>query len=217
MGIIKTTYKTAWQKMMEFEWLLIILVICNLVFIIMGQWMVMNGVPEILELRKEMLKDIPSLPYLKPLLGSLAPYLSLKILYTFFFNLIFGAFLSTTITGIVFFLPFFITMGRALYVGILFYGITDSIILKILFAGTFLLEFGGYVFSTAAGINLGLSIAFPKQWKKKEKIGDALKEAINDIKWFYVIAAALLFFGAVWEMGWIHFMGIENFEKFRLD
>ncbi len=213
MEKLKTIYKTAWQKAMEFQGLLLVLILLNLLFIILGQWMVMQDVPEILELRKEILKSIPLLPYLQPLLGPLAPYLLLKILYTFFFNLIFGAFLSTTIPGLIFFLPFFITIGRALYVGVIFYGITSSIIFKILFIGTFILEFGGYIFSTLAGINIGLSLAFPKQWKKKEKSIDAFKEAINDMKWFYVLAATLLLLGAIWEMGWMHYIGAENLRK----
>ncbi|MBI5682109.1 MAG: hypothetical protein HZC45_02910 [Deltaproteobacteria bacterium] len=213
MHKIREIYETAWHKASEFQGLLLTLVLLNLVFIIIGQRMVMQGVPEIMEIRKEILKYLPSASYLQPLLGPLAPYLPLKILYTFFFNLIFGAFISTTLTGIIFFLPFLVTIGRALYIGILFYGIPASPILKILFIGTFILEFGGYIFSTLAGINIGLSIAFPSQWKKKERTIDALKESIVDMKWCYLFVVTLLFLGAVWEMGWIHYIGIEDFKK----
>lgn len=145
--------------------------------------------------------------YLKPLTGPLAPYLSLKILYTFGFNLIVGAFLSTTLPGIIFFLPYLITVFRAWIVGVLFYGTMPTSLHMALFYGTFILEFGGYVFSSAAGINIGLSLLNPA-WKAKETRIEAVKTAIEDAKLLFVFVATFLFLGAVWEMTWLHFFGV---------
>ncbi|MBI3398472.1 MAG: hypothetical protein HY026_04485 [Deltaproteobacteria bacterium] len=205
---IKDTYLKAWQKTKELKTLIVFLIITNIVFLFFGQWMVANGIPGAVELKKEILKELPEMDYLKPLTGPLAPYLSLKIAYTFFFNLIFGAFLSTTIPGIIFFLPYLITVFRAWIVGVIFYGTMPTNLHAVVFYGTFILEFGGYVFSSAAGINIGLSLLNPA-WKGKETRLEALKAAIEDTKLLFVLAATLLLLGAIWEMGWLHFFGVH--------
>ncbi|MBI5874639.1 MAG: hypothetical protein HZB81_02140 [Deltaproteobacteria bacterium] len=212
MKNIKETYLNAWQKTKELKSLIAFLVITNIVFLFFGQWMIAQAVPGVVEFKKEVLKQLPEMGYLKPLTGPLAPYLPLKIAYTFFFNLIFGAFLSTTMPGIIFFLPYLITVFRAWAVGVLFYGTMPTDLHLAVFYGTFILEFGGYVFSSAAGMNIGLSILNPA-WKGKETRLEALKIAMADMKLLFVLAATLLFLGAVWEMGWLHFFGVHA-EKF---
>jgi len=107
MAKIKDVYVKAWEKTKELKTLTIFLIVTNIVFLFFGQWMIANGIPGVVELKKEFLKQLPEMGYLKPLSGPLAPYLSLKIAYTFLFNLIFGALLSTTAPGIIFLLPIY--------------------------------------------------------------------------------------------------------------
>lgn len=204
---IKDTYLKAWQKTKELKTLITFLIITNIIFLFFGQWMIAKGIPGVVELKKEILKELPEMGYLKPLTGPLAPYLSLKILYTFGFNLIVGAFLSTTLPGIIFFLPYVITVFRTWIVGVIFYGTMPTNLHMAIFYGTFILEFGGYVFSSAAGINIGLSLLNPA-WKAKETRIEAVKIAVEDARLLFVFVATLLFLGAVWEMTWLHFFGV---------
>lgn len=205
---IKGGYLKAWEKTKELKTLITFLVITNIVFLFFGQWMIATGVSGAVEYKNEFLKKLPEMGYLKPLTGPLAPYLPLKIAYTFLFNLTVGAFLSTTVPGIIFFLPYIITVLRAWVVGVIFYGVTTTPLHLIVFYGTLVLEFGGYVFSSAAGINIGLAILNPA-WKGKETRLLSLKSAVNDAALLFVIAATLLFLGAVWEMSWLHFFGVH--------
>ena len=214
MKNIKDIYRAAWQKTKELKTLITFLIITNIVFLLFGQWMIATGIPGAVEFKKEFLKQLPEMGYLKPLAGPLAPYLPLKIAYTFLFNLSVGAFLSTTIPGIIFFLPYIIAVFRAWVIGVIFYGTTPTPMHLAIFYGTFILEFGGYVFSSAAGMNIGLSILNPA-WKGKETRGEAFKAAVYDAKLLFVIAATLLFLGAIWEMSWLHFFGLHA-EKFIL-
>ena len=208
MAKVKEIYFQAWQKTKELKTLITFLVITNIVFLFFGQWMIATGGSGAVEYKNEFFKKLPELGYLKPLTGSLAPYLSLKIAYTFLFNLTIGAFLSTTVPGIIFFLPYIITVLRAWVVGVIFYGVTTTPMHFVVFYGTFILEFGGYVFSSAAGINIGLAILNPA-WKGKETRLLSFKSAVNDAALLFVIAATLLFLGAVWEMSWLHFFGVH--------
>lgn len=208
MKNIKELYFAAWQKTKELKTIIIFLVITNIVFLFFGQWMVATEVPGAVEFKKEFMKQLPEAGYLKPLSGPLAPYLVLKIIYTFLFNLTMGAFLSTTVPGVVFFLPYLITVFRAWVVGVVFYGTTPTPLHLAIFYGTFILEFGGYVFSSAAGINIGLALLKPG-WKGANTRLQAFKAALSDAKLLFVIAATLLFAGAVWEMGWLHFFGLS--------
>jgi len=208
MEWVKEIYSKAWEKTKELKTLTIFLIVTNIVFLFFGQWMIANGVPGVVEFKKEFFKQLPEMGYLKPLTGILAPYLILKIAYTFLFNLIFGAFLSTTIPGIIFFLPYLITVLRAWVVGVIFYGTMPTILHWVIFYGTFILEFGGYVFSSVAGINIGLSILNPS-WKGKETRAAAFKTAVGDALLLLVFTATFLLLGAVWEMCWLHFLGLQ--------
>jgi uncharacterized membrane protein SpoIIM required for sporulation len=212
MARIKEIYFQSWQKTKELKSLITFLIITNIVFLLFGQWMIATDVSGAVEFKKEFLKQLPEMGYLKPLSGPLAPYLSLKIAYTFLFNLIFGALLSTTVPGILFFLPYIITVFRAWVIGVIFYGTMSTPMHYAIFYGTFILEFGGYVFSSAAGINIGLALLNPA-WKGKETRLEAFKAAVKDASLLFVIMATLLFLGAVWEMSWLHFFGL-HVEKF---
>lgn len=126
------------------------------------------------------------------------------ILFTFLFNLLVGAFLSTTLIGCIPVLGFigilFITFSRGLIIGIGYYDVfrvsTETMILAL---GTLVLELGAYVFSGAAGILIGISIFFPKKLNKDGRI-EAFKQAWIDSASIYIIVLILLLAGAIWEI-----------------
>ncbi len=162
--------------------------------------------PGVLDLRAEQLKEIEKLGYLKPLTGVLADSLTLKILYTFFFNLIFGAFLSTTLTGMLFFLPYLIAVWRSFIIGILFYGQDISPGMTIVFYGTFILEFGGYCLSSAVGTDVGLAILWPSRKGTRSRKEAFLKAVRNGTK-LYILIILILILGAIWEITWLQYFG----------
>ncbi|MCP3678241.1 MAG: hypothetical protein GY721_11830 [Deltaproteobacteria bacterium] len=200
---IKGAYRNAYSIMHNYRNLITFLLITNVVFFFFGQWMIAQEIPGVVEFRKEVMKNIPDLLYLKPLSGALAPSLILKIIYTFIFNLSVGAFLTTTLPGVVFFFPYVISVMRAWSIGVIFYGLTAHPLLAIAFYGTFILEFGAYVLSAAAGIDMGLALLNPAR-KGVENRRDAFRIATKSAYSLYLIIATLLLIGAIWEMGWLH-------------
>ncbi|MDP2689363.1 MAG: stage II sporulation protein M [Deltaproteobacteria bacterium] len=186
--------------------LIIFFAATHIVFLVFGQWMVAREVPGVMYLRAEQIKEIQNLPYLKPLTGILAENLPLKILYTFFFNLVFGAFFSTTLMGVMFFFPYLIAVWRSFIIGILIYGIEATPAVIAVFYGTFLLEFGAYSLSSAIGTDMGLALLFPAR-KRTDSRWEALKTAAREGRDIYILVIILLFISAVWEISWLEFMG----------
>lgn len=215
MQNIKDSYVRALYIAKNYKNLIIFLALANIVFFFFGQWMVAQELPGVIEFRKEVLKNLPELLYIKPITGPLAPYVILKIIYTFIFNLTVGAFLTTTAPGAIFFLPYIISVLRAWSIGVIFYGLLSNPIMVIAFYGTFILEFGAYVLSAAVGIDIGLSILIPSR-KKMTKRKDAFKVALVDAFYLYLLIATLLLLGAIWEMGWLHFAGLQATENLNL-
>ncbi len=168
--------------------------------------MVIQGYPSAIELRTEQLKNIQELPYLKPLTGVLADNLPLKILYTFGFNLVFGAFVSTTFMGLVFFFPYLIAVWRSFIIGVLVSDMDSSPVMNVIFYGTFILEFGAYCISSAIGTDLGLSVLWPSRKGVGSRM-EALREAARDGVKLYVLVIIVLFVAAIWEITWLHYMG----------
>ncbi len=186
--------------------LIVFFITTHIILLFFGQWMVAEGYPGVLELREEQLKQIQELPYLKPLMGPLAENLPLKVLYTFSFNLIFGAFVSTTLTGIVFFIPYLIAVWRSFLVGILVAGMEYSPAMVAVFYGTFILEFGAYCISSAIGTDLGLALLFPER-KGTSSRREAFGMAARDGARLYVLVMIILFVAAIWEMTGLHYFG----------
>lgn len=126
------------------------------------------------------------------------------VLITFFWNLTVGAFLSTTLLGII---PFFgglatvaIALVRGFAVGVLYPKILASSVAGFALGfGTMILELGAYVFSGAAGIHIALSSIMPRRYGALSRLA-AFKMAWKDASRIYVIVVALLALGAVWEM-----------------
>lgn len=186
---------------------LIIFFACtHLAFLALGQWMALAGYPVVVELRAKQLELIQDLPYLKPLTGVLADSLALKILYTFAFNLLFGAFLSTTVSGVIFFLPYLIAVWRGFIIGVLISDFSLTSGMAAMFYGTFILEFGAYSLSSAVGFDIGLSLLIPER-KATDSRKKAFIEALREGRRLYLFIAVILFAAAIWEICWIEYGG----------
>jgi hypothetical protein len=131
------------------------------------------------------------------------------ILVTFLVNLITGAFLTTTLPGIV---PLVgslgtiaVTLLRGFEVGIVYPEVLSSSPAGLaLGLGTMILELGAYVFSGAAGINIALAPILPRRHGTQSR-WTAFKMAWKDAARIYVIVIILLALGAVWEMTGLFF------------
>jgi hypothetical protein len=126
------------------------------------------------------------------------------ILITFFVNLSTGAFLSTTLPGIVPLLgavaTVAITVFRGFTIGLIYPEILASSPAGfVLGFGTMILELGAYVFSGGAGINIALAPILPKRYGVQSRWA-AFKMAWKDAARVYVIVIILLALGAIWEM-----------------
>jgi len=126
------------------------------------------------------------------------------ILITFLLNLTTGAFLSTTVPGIIPLVGALGTMAITLFRGFII-GVTYPEILAsspagfALGMGTLILELGAYVFSGAAGINIALAPILPRRYGVQSRWA-AFKMAWKDAARIYVIVIILLALGAIWEM-----------------
>ena len=130
--------------------------------------------------------------------------LAQAILLTFVFNLTSGAFLSTTLPGILPLVGVFgvvaITLVRGFTVGVTYPAVlASSPAAFIVGMGTLLLELGAYVFSGAAGISIALAPIFPGRQGVQSRWA-AFKAAWRDAARVYVIVIILLALGATWEM-----------------
>jgi uncharacterized membrane protein SpoIIM required for sporulation len=126
------------------------------------------------------------------------------ILVTFLVNLTMGAFLTTTLPGIV---PLVgslgtvaITLLRGFVVGITYPEVlSSSPAVFTLGLGTLILELGAYVFSGAAGINIALAPVLLSRYGAQSRLA-ALRTAWKDAARVYLIVVVLLALGAAWEM-----------------
>ena len=132
------------------------------------------------------------------------------ILVTFLVNLTTGAFLTTTLPGIV---PLVGSLGtiavtvlRGFVVGITYPEVLSSSPAGFaLGLGTMILELGAYVFSGAAGINIALAPILPRRYGTQSR-WMAFKMAWKDAAWIYLIVVIFLALGAAWEMTGLFFV-----------
>lgn len=126
------------------------------------------------------------------------------ILVTFLVNLTSGAFLTTTLPGIVPLVGSLGTIAVTVLRGFVV-GITYPEVLSSSFGGfalgfgTMILELGAYVFSGAAGINIALAPILPRRYGVQSRWA-AFKMAWKDAAKVYPLVIILLALGAVWEM-----------------
>jgi hypothetical protein len=126
------------------------------------------------------------------------------VLITFLLNLASGAFLTTTLPGII---PLVgalgtitITLFRGFIIGVTYPEIlASSAVGFALGLGTMILELGAYVFSGAAGIYITLAPVMPRRYGVQSR-WTAFKIAWKDTARIYVIVVILLALGAIWEM-----------------
>jgi hypothetical protein len=131
--------------------------------------------------------------------------LGMAIAITFFVNLIFAAFLTTTLPGVIPFLGAVGSVGisvfRGFIVGLAYYGVFQvSIGYTIVAIGTLMLEIGAYVFAGAAGINVSMATVLPQRRYGVQSRWIAFREAWKDVIKIYFIVVILLALGAIWEM-----------------
>ena len=108
--------------------------------------------------------------------------------------------------GVVFFFPYIIAVWRSFIIGILISGTETNTVMPIVFYGTFVLEFGAYCISSAAGTDLGLSLLTPNR-KGAATRKEAFLMAARDGVRLYVLVIIVLFVAAIWEMTWLHYLG----------
>ena len=126
------------------------------------------------------------------------------ILMTFLLNLAVGAFLTTTLPGIVPLLGVFgivaVTSLRGFVIGVTYPEVLSASPVGLaLGLGTMILELGAYVFSGAAGINIALAPILPRRYGIQSRWA-AFKMAWKDAARIFVIVIILLALGAIWEM-----------------
>jgi len=126
------------------------------------------------------------------------------ILVTFAVNLAIGAFLTTTLPGVVPILGALaiaaVTSVRGFVIGVVYPEVlAASPSAFALGLGTLILELGAYVFSGAAGINIALAPILPRKYGVQSR-WVAFKMAWKDATRIFVIVVALLALGAIWEM-----------------
>lgn len=205
MNVIEQ-FKRSLQTLKRRQNLIFFFAIAQVAFYVFGQWLIASEVPAAVALRGEVLGQLKDSAYLKPLTTFLGGNIPLQILYTFAFNLIFGAFFTTTATGIAFFIPYMVAVWRGFVIGLLTFGLVDSPGMAIAFYGTFILEFCGYSLSSAVGTDIGLTLIWPER-KKQTSRKEALREAFRDGADIYFFVIIILFVAAVWEIISLHLVG----------
>jgi len=130
--------------------------------------------------------------------------LARAILITFLVNLAIGAFLTTTLPGVLPVIGAFgviaTTLVRGFTIGVTYPEVLGSSPAAFLLGfGTLILELGAYIFSGAAGINIALAPVFPRKFGVESRWA-AFKIAWKDAAKIFVIVVILLALGAVWEM-----------------
>lgn len=185
--------------------LLIIVAALYIISFIFGWLMISMELPFAIEFRKSILETVTTQrPFTSVFELMKSGNLISAILLTLAVNLTSGAFVSTTLPGVV---PLLGALGIAavtFYRGIMI-GLTYPEVMSLSYQtflvaiGTMILELGAYVFSGAAGINIALSSAFPRRYQLDSR-WKAFKESCKDAAEIYVIVTILLVLGAVWEM-----------------
>jgi hypothetical protein len=147
-------------------------------------------------LTKQLFISVIDLLKRRELLGAIA--------VTFFVNFTFGAFLTTTLPGVVPLLGALVicivTLIRGFSIGVTYPEVLAASPASFLLGmGTLILELSAYVLSAAAGINIATAPIFPKRYAARSRVA-AFKAAWIDAGRIFVIVAMLLILGAVWEM-----------------
>jgi len=184
---------------------LVIVVTLYVVSYLIGWYMVNNQIPPAVQMKQGIHEAVLSQePFLFVLDFLKRGKLLEAIVATFTVNLSVGAFLTTTLPGIIPVLGALaiavVTLIRGFVIGVTYPEVlATSPAAFVLGIGTLILELGAYVFSGAAGINIAIAPLFPRRYGVQSRI-EAFKRAWIDAGRIFIIVAILLVFGAIWEM-----------------
>lgn len=185
--------------------LLILVALLYVASYVVGWYMISVGYPPAIQVAETVAHTVLTQRPFTTVIGALRQgNLVQAILFTFLFNLASGAFLSTTLPGVIPLLGALAVVGITFLRGFII-GVTYPSVLAssprgfIVGFGTLMLELGAYVFSGAAGINIALAPLFPGRHGVQSRWA-AFKAALKDAGRVYVIVVILLALGAVWEM-----------------
>ena len=201
MGILTEVVQAA-RRMRT---LLVLTALLYVVSYLAGWYLISTNSPVALEtgqtLREAVLTEQPFTSIIESLQGG---QLFNAILMTFVVNLTVGAFLTTTLPGIVPVLGALgvaaVTLVRGFVIGVTYPEIlAASPVGFALGFGTMILELGAYVFSGAAGINVAFAPILPRRYGVQSRLA-AFKMAWKDAARLFVIVIILLALGAIWEM-----------------
>jgi len=201
---VKQLFIKAFNTAKKHKRLILAFAFLYVVSLVAGMIAVKYGVSFATNLRDETVKSVQSDEPFRTIFSYLeAGNLAGAIGVTFLFNFIVGAFFSTTLWGLLFFMPALITISRGFLVGAVYFGLFGSISIGVLAIGTLVLELGAYCFSAAAGTLLGWSLVRPQAFGVKRR-REAFGLAVGEMFYLYVFVVVLLLLGAVWEMGGIY-------------
>lgn len=185
--------------------LLVIVAVLYIISFIFGWLIISMQLPFATEFRKRILETVGTQwPFTSLFELMKSGNLILAILLTFAVNLTNGAFMSTTLPGVVPLLGALGIVAVTVYRGVMI-GLTYPEVMSLssetflVAIGTMILELGAYVFAGAAGINIALSSVFPRRYQVDSR-WKAFKESCKDAAEIYVIVIILLVLGAIWEI-----------------
>ncbi len=185
------------EAVYDVRWLAAVMLGVHLFFLLLGYTAASLRLEWAIVMREEFMNSLRGYVPLQSVAAHLREGSLLEaVVITFVHNLGWGAFLSTTLTGVLLFLPALVSSFRALYVGLVFYGNVSSPGHLLVISGTVLLEFGAYSISAALGTALGIELV---------RRGD-VRRALHRIARGYAVVALLLLLGAAWEIAGIYFL-----------
>ena len=199
-------FKNSFQVLKRIKPIILIVFILTLISLGVGFYLSQSDSSIILSVKNNFLSEIKKA---KPIQDILRAIMENNILYAIFYtaiyNTIFGAFLSTTLLGIIFPIPVIVMVERGLFVGLLYGDIQGNYLYYLLMFGTIVFEFGAYVLSSSLGINIGLSIFWPKRFHTNSR-WQAFKIAWLEAFQALPLIVVILFISAIWEIGGLYLL-----------
>lgn len=196
---ISEVYNDALSAFRRHRRMIIFFAATHVVFLILGQWMIANEMPGAVFIRAEEMKILKESGLLQSGTGSFYDGLLLRVGAAFFLNVVFSAFLYSTVSGVFFFVPYVVAVWRSFLMGVLIYGHMDWSMKSVAIYLTILLEFCAYSLSSTAGTDLGLTLLWPER-KNGQARGPALRESLKDASDIYFFVIILLFVSTIFEI-----------------
>lgn len=194
-------YKKSYSIVKGYKKLIILFFIIYLVSFLGGYFFADFNKSFSFDIKQRALSDLSENRFFTAIISEIkAKNIEKAIFFTFLFNLIWGAFISTTLVGLIFFLPFLVAFSRGFLVGLVFSG---SLLISPYYFGivflTMIFEFSAYILSSVYGVILGTSFLFPQKFGKREK-SEAFLKIIKEFPYFYFFVVLFLLIGAIWEI-----------------